>query len=559
MGNSSPDSVGFCDLPQGFRLGAYTIMHKLGSGGMADVYFAMHEELHRPAAIKVLRPSLAADESNLQRFMQEARAAASLVHPNIVQVYDVGQQEAGGENDALGINSESSASSTANGSNNSTNSNGSNNNNNWNGPKFTVRYIAQEYVAGTNLRQYLEQHGTLSTREALSVLLQTLAALKKSSSVGIVHRDIKPENILLTADGDVKVTDFGLARLLHDDPQLTRAGTTLGTPMYMSPEQLQDGEVDVRSDLYSLGVTLFHMLAGKPPFAGETPLALAMQHVQATPPKLQELRGDVPKPLSRLVDRLLAKQPQDRFGNPDDVLAFLRQERKDGLAEHWPEQTIPLPGAQRSENAASPSPATLKLQAQLNRLRQRGANRWMRVAAAFLVSLLFLGIGAVIAQTRPRPSLFGDSKNMYVTVPKQSDVQQQYLYALFNQTPRNKYLWEAVPYFFPPSENAKNRLYAGKAWLQLARLLGQQKEKERNEAERLLKQIIEMPDMEELLKALAWMEVAVLAADRDDEQHANEALQQAASIRSKPLSTEDDMIFLDNVPPRFRQMFSQGS
>ncbi len=246
--NSTSDN-GAGGLKAGDRLGPYEIQRKLGSGGMADVYFAVHEGLHRPAAIKVLRPSLAADGANLQRFMQEARAAASLVHPNIVQVYDVGQQD---QDESTG--------------------------------QTSIRYIAQEYVAGTNLRQYLEQHGTLSIREALSVLLQTLAALNKSASAGIVHRDIKPENILLTADGDVKVTDFGLARLLHDDPQLTRAGTTLGTPMYMSPEQLQDGEVDVRSDLYSLGVTLFHMLAGKPPFSGETPLALAMQHVQATPP-----------------------------------------------------------------------------------------------------------------------------------------------------------------------------------------------------------------------------------------------------------------------------------
>ena len=519
-GSPTAGESGFGELKEGDRLGPYTIMRKLGSGGMADVYFSIHEDLHRPAAVKVLRPSLAADESNLQRFMQEARAAASLVHPNIVQVYDVGQEDAGPN-------------------------------------KGAIRYIAQEYVAGTNLRQYLEQHGTMSIREALSVLLQTLAALKKSSSAGIVHRDIKPENILLTSDGDVKVTDFGLARLLHDDPQLTRAGTTLGTPMYMSPEQLQDGEVDVRSDLYSLGVTLFHMLVGKPPFSGETPLALAMQHVQTQPPKLHELRPDAPKSLSRLVERLLAKQPQDRFGNPDEVVAYLRAERKDGLAEFWPEQTIPLPGAERPLTSAAPSPATLKLQAQLNRLRKARNRRWSVALLLGTLGLMMAVMGGLYAQSRERPSLFGDSKNMYFGVAKQETVEDQYLAALLNHTPRNRYLWDAVPYFFPPSESNKNRLYAGKAWLQAARqLMKQEDEREKSEAETLLRRIIDFPEMDNLVKALAWLELAVIAKDRDDEDEVSADISEAAKLRENSLSGIDDDIFRQNVPKEFENQFS---
>lgn len=537
MTNSHPNEPNQSDLPEGFRLGAYTIERKLGSGGMADVYFAVHDELHRPAAIKVLRPSLAADEANLQRFMQEARAAASLVHPNIVQVYDVGQQE-------VSLPSSSIDSASTEGS--ATESTA---------PVATlnIRYIAQEYVAGTNLRQYLDQRGPLSIRESLSILLQTLAALKKSSSVGIVHRDIKPENILLTADGDVKVTDFGLARLLYDDPKLTRAGTTLGTPMYMSPEQLQDGEVDVRSDLYSLGVTLFHVLTGKPPFTGETPLALAMQHVQATPPKVSDLRLEVPKALVRLIDRLLAKKPLDRFGSPDDVLSALRADRGDGLAEFWPDQTIPLPDAERPNNSAVPLPATLRLQTQLNRLRDQGNKRWVAVLGLSLMGLLSLCLGGMVAQWRPHSTLFGNSENMYYGVPKQSTVRQQYLNALLNAKPRNRYLWEAVPYFFPAQENNTNRLYAGKAWLQLARQLRLQLEF--GEAEDLLrKKIIENNEMDPLLKALAWVELADIVEESGEKAKVDDALSRAAELRPSPKS-QDDEIFRKCIPQKFSDQF----
>ena len=241
-----------------------------------------------PAAIKVLKASLADDETSLQRFLNEARSAAQLVHSNIVQVYDVGRDG-------------------------------------------DIHFIAQEFIAGTNLRQFLaptpseddrqpstdaanQDDRQLPLPEALSILLQVLAALEKSAARGIVHRDIKPENIMLTADGVVKVTDFGLARTyLGDDPKLTRAGTTLGTPMYMSPEQIQDGAVDIRSDLYSLGVTLYHMLAGRPPFKGETQLALAMMHTQADVPDIRRFRHDIPESLCELLDRLLQKDPESRL------------------------------------------------------------------------------------------------------------------------------------------------------------------------------------------------------------------------------------------------------
>ncbi|HBE67480.1 MAG TPA: hypothetical protein DDW52_04955, partial [Planctomycetaceae bacterium] len=379
-------------LEHGERLGAYTVHRLLGSGGMADVYFAIHQELDRPAALKVLRKSLATDETQIQRFMQEARAAAALIHPNIVQVYDVGREA-------------------------------------------DLRYIAQEYVAGSNLREYLSAPGSrigtpaeaqtespsattrgpteaevpqptlelphgalpderaevnvknrtdepesasagltqdrqLKIEEVLSITLQVLAALAKSAASGIVHRDIKPENIMLTTDGGAKVADFGLARImLGDDPNLTRAGTTLGTPMYMSPEQIQDGKVDIRSDLYSLGVTMFHMLAGRPPFLGESPLAIAMQHVQANVPELAGLREGLPASLSEVVSRLLEKSPDDRFEDPQQVLDFLREHRTGDLAPFWPDQVVPLPGAV-STGTQGPLQETLALAAALRKERR---------------------------------------------------------------------------------------------------------------------------------------------------------------------------------------------
>ncbi|MEZ6136251.1 MAG: serine/threonine-protein kinase [Pirellulaceae bacterium] len=431
------------NLKSGDRVGAYRVERELGSGGMADVYYAIHVGLERPSALKILRPLLASDETHLQRFQQEARAAASLVHPNIVQVYDVGQDG-------------------------------------------DLRYIAQEYIPGSNLRQYLSRASQtnpadnrsesdeqkpdrqLAIRESLSILLQVLAALSKSASSGIIHRDIKPENIMLTPEGDVKVADFGLARLLlGDDPQLTRAGTTLGTPMYMSPEQLQEGQVDIRSDLYSLGVTLYHMLTGRPPFTGETPLALAMQHVQATVPDLQLYRNDIPPSLRQLVGRLLSKSADERFDSPQQVLEYLRAHRKDDLAEHWPDHTIPLPDVAVSGHAG-PTRATLLLQ---QRLREKTSQWWTNffagVAGVGLLMAAFLA-GNFLTYTSP-DDLLADASEAQNGIPRLDTPQAQYRWALLDTSANRVAKWEAVSQNFPPQDKEINRLYGGLADLQLAR------------------------------------------------------------------------------------------
>ncbi len=526
------------NLPPGTRIAAYRIERSIASGGMADVYYAIHLGLHRPAAIKVLRPALAADAVHLQRFMQEARAAASLIHPNIVQVYDVGQD---GQHP----------------------------------------YIAQEYIPGSNLRQYLaipemqsakpldpqpqrESSPTdsphdrqLPPRETLSILLQVLAALTKAAASGIVHRDIKPENIMLTPDGDAKVTDFGLARiLLDDDPHLTRAGTTLGTPMYMSPEQIQEGKVDIRSDLYSLGVTLYHMLCGRPPFKGETPLALAMQHVQATAPDMVQFRTDLPPSLIALVNRLLLKRPEDRFQSPTEAIEFLRAHRYGDLQTDWPDHTIPLPGV---SNAHGPLPATLTLQAKLGRAKSPARRNllWPLATLAFLSTTF--GLGAMLAFETPF-QLFESQEEFYLDIAKQPNAEQQYRWALLNTDANQFAKWEAIGHFFPKLDKPLNRLYVGLASLQLARAHFERKDPEL--AQQLLQETIDDRQVEQIIRALAYLQLAEIAESSDDVSRRDQALEQAIQIASAPnMIASDDLPRLDDnvqlLDPVIRKVWSE--
>lgn len=262
----------------------FRMLRRLGSGGMAQVYLAEQMSLKRTVAIKVMRPDFDNDDTYEQRFEHEARAAAGLNHPNIVQVYAVGHTD-------------------------------------------EIRYIAQEYVHGLNLRQYLEKRKPPNAQVAVHLMKQVCSALSVAHQAGIVHRDIKPENIMVTPRMTAKVTDFGLAQLTlgGERVNLTQRGVTMGTPMYMSPEQVNGANVDLRSDLYSLGVTFYHVLAGQPPFRAETALALAYKHLNEDAVPLQELRPDLPSSLLAVVARLMAKAPKDRFSDAKAVLTELKR------------------------------------------------------------------------------------------------------------------------------------------------------------------------------------------------------------------------------------------
>jgi eukaryotic-like serine/threonine-protein kinase len=269
----------------GASLGDFRVHRLLGRGGMGEVYLARQISLNREVALKVLRPDLR-NPTYLNRFEAEAWAAAKLNHPNIVHIYTLGIFEG-------------------------------------------LRFIAMEYVQGTNLRDYLLKKGTPDLPQALSIMRQAGAAVGAAGEVGLVHRDIKPENLLLTKKGQVKVADFGLCRDLDSDRHhVTQPGTTMGTPLYMSPEQARGQPMDHRSDLYSLGVTYYHMLAGHPPFRAETALALAMKHVVDIPVDLSVHRPDLPPELCRMVMKLMAKLPADRYQSAAEMLRELAKIRE---------------------------------------------------------------------------------------------------------------------------------------------------------------------------------------------------------------------------------------
>jgi eukaryotic-like serine/threonine-protein kinase len=264
----------------GQTLGDFRILRRLGQGGMGQVYLADQISLKRHVALKFLKPELAANDISLKRFKQEAESVARVTHANIVQIY-------------------------------------------WIGETAGSHYMALEYVEGKNLREFLEKKGTSDVLLGLRIMIQVAAALQRASELGIVHRDIKPENILLTRTNEVKVADFGLSRCFAEQQatHLTQSNVAMGTPLYMSPEQVEGKRaIDHRSDIYSFGVTCYHMFAGQPPFRGTSPHLVAAQHVQAQPQSLAEIRPDLPADLCTIIHKMMAKLPEARYQTAREIL-----------------------------------------------------------------------------------------------------------------------------------------------------------------------------------------------------------------------------------------------
>ena len=267
--------------------GRYELHRQLGRGGMAEVFLARDQLLDRPVAMKVLFPEFATDPAFVERFRREATAAANLNHPNIVGVYDWGEADG-------------------------------------------TYFIVMEYVDGRTLSDILRTEGPLHPDRVADVGADVAAALGFAHRNGVVHRDVKPGNVLVTAAGQVKVADFGIARAItaNADENLTQVGTVMGTATYFSPEQARGDAVDPRSDLYSLGCVLYELLVGKPPFSGDTPVAIAYKHVQESPVPPRQLNVELPAAIEAIVLKCLAKNPVNRYPSAEDLRADLRRFRE---------------------------------------------------------------------------------------------------------------------------------------------------------------------------------------------------------------------------------------
>jgi serine/threonine-protein kinase len=279
--------------------GRYEIARHIARGGMAEVYLARDLMLDRPVALKVLFPELSTDRNFVERFRREAQAAANLSHPNIVSIYDWGEEEG-------------------------------------------TYFIVMEYIEGRTLGQIIRSEGPLLADRAAEIGADVAGALAFAHRSGVVHRDVKPGNVLISPNGQVKVTDFGIARAANSDQDLTQTGAVMGTATYFSPEQAQGNKVDGRSDEYSLGVVLYEMVVGKAPFQGDNPMAIAYKHVREEPVPPRQLNPDVPEAFESIVLQAMAKNPNDRYVSADELRQDLLRFRQGRMVLANPTVAVPI-------------------------------------------------------------------------------------------------------------------------------------------------------------------------------------------------------------------------
>jgi serine/threonine-protein kinase len=264
----------------------YLLQRQIASGGMATIYAGLDTRLDRPVAVKIMHAHLANDEAFVSRFIKEAKATAALSHPNIVSIQDQG----------------------------------------WNEGGPPAVFLVMELVEGSTLRDYLNEKGSLTVEQTFQLITPVLSALSAAHRIGIIHRDIKPENILISKDGRIKVADFGLARnIMMGQTMTAESSVVLGSVSYLSPEQVQRGVADARSDIYAVGIVLFEMLTGSKPYSGETPIQIAYRHVNDRIPNIQTIKSEIPTSIAELVYEATAPNPDQRPKNAEELLNILRE------------------------------------------------------------------------------------------------------------------------------------------------------------------------------------------------------------------------------------------
>jgi serine/threonine-protein kinase len=392
------------DLPTDTVIdGRYRVLQKIGAGGMADVYCAEDMHLGRKVAVKLLHSRFAQDQEFVERFRREASSAAGLQHPNVVGVYDRGDYD-------------------------------------------DTYYIAMEYCEGDSLKQVIVREAPLDPARAIAITKQILVAARFAHRRNVIHRDLKPHNVILDSEENVKVTDFGIARAGASD--ITEVGAIMGTAQYLSPEQAQGRPVTEASDLYSVGVVLYEMLTGRAPFKGDSPVAVALQHVNQPPPSPRDVHPAVPPVLDAVVTKALAKDPADRYSDADSFIKALDQAESQlhrgpvdtestaifapvgvasGPPPAPPPTVAPLPAGDTGEAVAPP------VLTEPPDVTDGGRNPW--IVAGILAALAAIAVGAVllftggeqvtvptvVGQTLPQASQRLDRAGLGVEVKRRAD------------------------------------------------------------------------------------------------------------------------------------------
>ncbi|RJP15674.1 MAG: hypothetical protein C4520_19825 [Candidatus Abyssobacteria bacterium SURF_5] len=342
------------------RLGKYELLKEIGKGGMGNVYLARDSESNATVALKVLPPEFTRTPKYIERFRREAKAVARLNHPNIIKIFDIGEQE-------------------------------------------STHYFAMEYLGGMTLRKLLEQRGRLPVAEAISILVQIADALDTAHAQGIIHRDVKPDNIMSDESGKFKIMDFGIAHT-EQGTRLTVTGTIMGTPEYMSPEQASGTAVDKRTDIYALGIVLYEMLTGKVPFNAQTAVEILQMHITKMPESPKLINPEIPGNLSNIIAKMIEKQPANRYESFRHVI--------NALTQALPEHLRAAGGVTAKEiAAAAPPPAQARPAPRVRErvILQTPTTVRVALAASILLNVLLFGVlllgrgGAPEATEPPQP------------------------------------------------------------------------------------------------------------------------------------------------------------